>query len=36
MEKQELLEMDPDEVLEWDVDKLDAGLKALYIATCKT
>ena len=31
LSKQELLEMDPEEVLEWEVDRLEAGLKELGI-----
>ena len=31
LSKQELLEIDPEEVLDWDVDKLEAGLKELDI-----
>ena len=35
MEKQELVGMDPDEIFEWDSDKLDNRLKALDITIGK-
>ena len=35
MEKQDLLVMDPEEIFEWDSDKLDVGLKVLDITIGK-
>ena len=32
MSKQELLELDPEEVFDWEVEKLEAGLKELGVA----